>query len=179
MSAAAIVSLAALDHLLGQAAWARERLRPHAGRHVRLDLAPFAVAFTIAEDGTLAASPADAVPEVTLSLPLADALAAASGGLEAVMAKALIEGKAELADALAFVFRRLRWDIEEDLAKFVGDIAAHRLVDVSRGLASSIAGYFGGESSPLATHPESERFARDIQTLEAGLAKLEERIGRL
>jgi ubiquinone biosynthesis protein UbiJ len=179
MNVATAVCLAALDHLLRQAGWARERLRPHAGRHARLDLVPFAVAFTIAENGTLAASPADAVPEVTLTLPLADALAAASGGQGASMAKAQIAGSADLADALAFVFRHLRWDIEEDLAKFIGDIAAHRLVEAPRHLASAVAESFGEEDSPLAARAESERFARDIQTLEAGLAKLEMRIGRL
>ncbi|MDR0633519.1 MAG: SCP2 sterol-binding domain-containing protein, partial [Azoarcus sp.] len=111
--------LAAVDHLLARASWARERLRPHAGRHARLDLAPFAIAFTIAGDGTLTASPADAEPEVTLGLPLADAIAA-RGGPETLMAKAHISGSADLADALAFVFRHLRWDIEEDLSGFVG-----------------------------------------------------------
>ncbi|MDR2092119.1 MAG: SCP2 sterol-binding domain-containing protein [Azoarcus sp.] len=179
MSTATVVCLAAFNHLLGQATWARERLRPHAGRHAHLDLAPFAVAFTIAEDGTFVASPADAAPEVTLTLPLADTLAALGGGLEAVMASARIAGSADLADALVFVFRHLRWDIEEDLAKFIGDIAAHRLVEAPRRLASAATGAFGEETAPLIGRAENERFARDIQALEAGLSKLEEQIGRM
>ncbi|MDR0702275.1 MAG: SCP2 sterol-binding domain-containing protein [Azoarcus sp.] len=179
MSVAEAVCLAAFNHLLGQAGWARERLRSHAGRHASLDLAPLAVAFTIAEDGAFAASPADAAPEVTLTLPLADVLAALGGGQEAVMAKARIAGSADLADALAFVVRHLRWDIEEDLAKFVGDIAAHRLFEAPRRLASAVTVAFGEESAPLTRRVENERFARDIQALETGLSKLEEHIGRM
>ncbi|MDR2032419.1 MAG: SCP2 sterol-binding domain-containing protein [Azoarcus sp.] len=181
--------LATINHLLEQAEWARERLRPHAGRHARLDLAPLAIAFVITGDGMLAASPAETVPEVTLTLALGDALAA-RGGLETLMAKARINGAADLAETLVDVFRHLRWDAEEDLAKFVGDIAAHRLVTtgerltqaplrLGRAIAGSIGDYLTNESTLLASRPESNRFAAEAQALEIRLAALEKRIDAL
>jgi ubiquinone biosynthesis protein UbiJ len=179
MNAAEAVCLAALDHLLEQAGWARERLRPYAGRHVRLDLAPFALAFAVTGDGTLAASPADAAPEVTLALPLAEALAALGSGWDAAMTKVRVSGSADLADALAFVFRHLRWDIEEDLAKFTGDIAAHRLVTGGKRLAEAPRRLAAAKNSPFTAREEGEQLVRDIQALEADLAKLEARAGLL
>ncbi|MDR2689354.1 MAG: hypothetical protein LBB76_06305 [Azoarcus sp.] len=121
--------LTILDHLLAQAAWARDRLRPHAGRRARLDLHPFIVDFTVNEEGFVDAS-SPASPEVSLSLPLDQVMKAISAGkgIEVLMAQAHISGSADLAEALGFVFRHLRWDIGEDLSHVFGDIVAHRIV---------------------------------------------------
>jgi ubiquinone biosynthesis protein UbiJ len=123
------VVVAMLNHLFNQAAWARNRLRPHAGRSARLDLHPFVVDFVVNEKGFIAAS-SPASPEVSLSLPLDQIVKAisAGNGIETLMAQAQISGSADLAEALGFVFRHLRWDIGEDLSHVVGDIAAHRIV---------------------------------------------------
>lgn len=182
--------LTALNHLLTQSPWARERLLPHHGRHACLDFAPLTLAFTITDNGTLSASAIDATPEVTLSLPLGAAFTTAGNGLEALMAKVQVSGSADLADTLGFVFRHLRWDAEEDLSRLVGDIAAHRLINVGeklarapRQLANTVANHIGGylakDSTLLATHAEGKGFATDIQALETALLTLEARIGRL
>ena len=63
---------------------------------------------------------------MTISAPLA-ALPDLIDGWEQVMKSVRINGNAEMADALGFVFRNLRWDPEADLAGVVGDVAAHRL----------------------------------------------------
>ena len=43
--------LAAINHLLGQAAWAREKLVPFAGHAAQIKLPPFEAAFLIGADG--------------------------------------------------------------------------------------------------------------------------------
>jgi ubiquinone biosynthesis protein UbiJ len=183
--------LAILNHLLTQAPWARARLSPHAGRHARLDLARLTVDFTIGADGLLVPSEPDSLPEVTLALPLGALILPPPGGLDALMAKAQISGSADLADALAFVLRHLRWDAEEDLAKFIGDIAAHRLVTVGerfahipRQLAASAAGnasgLLGKESAALlVARADGENLAADIRLFESALASLETRVAHL
>lgn len=184
MTTAATLFLATLNHLLAQSPWAGERLRPHAGRHARLDLAPLTVAFTITDNGTLSASDIEAVPEVTLSLPLKEAFASAGSGLEALMAKIHLTGSADLADALAFVFRHLSWDAEEDLSRLVGDIAAHRIAAVGQKLSllpqhllTRVTTHLSsGDTSILAARPLLDNFAADIQTLNQDLTRLEQRI---
>jgi hypothetical protein len=47
--------LAAVNHLLGQASWAREKLAAFAGHSAQIKLPPFEAAFLIAPDGSIAA----------------------------------------------------------------------------------------------------------------------------
>ena len=127
--------LATINHLLGQAAWAREKLVPFAGHAARIKLPPLEAAFLIAADGCIAALPdaglTEVEPEVSISLPAATPLLALQGK-DAVMRAARIKGSAEFAEALGFIIRNLRWDAEEDLSRIVGDIAAHRIVSGTR-----------------------------------------------
>jgi ubiquinone biosynthesis protein UbiJ len=51
---------AAINHVLGQASWAREKLATFAGHSAQIKLPPFEAAFLIAPDGTIAAPAADA-----------------------------------------------------------------------------------------------------------------------
>ena len=118
---------AAINHVLGQAAWAREKLMPFAGHAAQIKLPPFEAAFLITPDGSIAAPEAGAELEVAISLPATTPLLALQGK-DAVMRAARIEGSAEFAQALGFVIRNLRWDAEEDLSRLVGDVAAHRIV---------------------------------------------------
>ena len=123
-----------LNHLLMDAQWARERLALSTGSTVRIAMPPWRLEFAIDADGSVSEA-ATQHPDVVIALPADTPLQALSGS-EALMRKARITGSAELADSLGFVFRNLRWDAEEDLSRVVGDIAAHRLVALTRRFAS-------------------------------------------
>ena len=47
---------------------------------------------------------------------------------EAAFREVEMQGDAELAQEISFLARHLTWDVEEDLSRVVGDIAAHRVV---------------------------------------------------
>lgn len=181
--------LAAVNHLLDQAEWAREKLRPFAGHAARVDMPPFDAAFLVATDGRLAAPVEVAAPEVTISLPATTPLLALQGK-DAVMRAARIEGSVEFAQALAFVIRNLRWDAEEDLAQLVGDIAAHRIVKTGRDLsawqqqaaqnfATNLAEYFTEEQPLIARQDDIESFSAEVDRLRDDVARLEKRLDRL
>jgi ubiquinone biosynthesis protein UbiJ len=125
--------LAGLNHLLGREPWARQRLRPFAGRGARISLPPlFSLDLTVAEDGTLHGGPL-ASPDVRISLP-EHAPLRFFGHPQEALAAARLEGTADFAEALGFVFRNLRWDAEEDLARLLGDIPARRLAGLGTSL---------------------------------------------
>lgn len=181
--------MAAINHLLGQAAWAREKLAPYAGHAAQINLPPFAAAFLIAADGYLAVPAAEAELEVSISLPAATPLLALQGKDE-VMRAARIEGSAEFAETLGFVIRNLRWDAEEDLSGLVGDIAAHRIVggarefaawqqQAARNFAENLAEYFTEEQPLIASRPAIAEFSADIDRLRDDVARLEKRLARL
>jgi len=186
--APADAALAALNHLLDPSAWARDRLRGFAGRRARLYAPPLTLDFRIGEDGLLQAAGSDGAPQATIELPLDAPLRLLRGGTAEVMKAARIEGAADLADALGFVLRNLRWDAEEDLSKLVGDIAARRIAqgahaftawqkDAATRLAENLAEYLREENRLLVGRHELDTFATEVRDLLDRLDKVERRTG--
>lgn len=177
--------LAALNHLLEAANWARARLAPFAGRRARIEMPPFSFGFEIDEEGRVRQSLDPAATDVIIRLP-ADSLFLLPQGLDKVMAAATVEGNAEFATELSFVFRNLRWDAEEDLSKLVGDIAAHRLVQganrfmawqrqAATNLAENLTEYLVHEQPLLVAATEFSAFREDLSRLSVDLTRLEAR----
>lgn len=183
--------LSATNHLLSQAGWARQRLQPHAGRTARLALAPVAeIDFSVAADGQLAEWSGEEAPEVTLRLAVAELPRLLVDGLETAMRHVRIEGNAEFAEALGFVFRHLRWDAEEDLARVLGDIAAQRIVEGGRRAAAegkrtleraggNLSEYLTEESPLLVSRKALPGFAEEVVALRDAVARLDKRVARL
>lgn len=182
--------VAAVNHVLARSPWARERLQPFCGQHFRIDASPLTLDAGIDTDGLLRASDSQAVPDVILSLPFAEAPLILSGGMDRLMNRVRISGNAELAEALGFVFRNLSWDVEEDLSRVVGDIPAHRIVGGMRalgaaqkraleGLSGNLAEYLTEESGLIASRSEIDSFHDEVIRLRDAVARVEKRIDRL
>jgi len=101
-----------------------------------------------------------------------------------------IEGSADLAGAVDYLFRHLGWDFEEDLSRVFGDIVAHRLAsggkalaawqgDTALRLAESFAEYWTEEQPLLARPRRRGEVCRKVDTLRDDVARLEKRIERL
>jgi ubiquinone biosynthesis protein UbiJ len=181
---------AGLNRLLESEAWARERLAPFAGEVIELRAPPLpALRLAIAADGRLA----PAAPEAAGALVIAagpGALAAAVQGEEQLLRVLEVTGNARLASEVMFLFRHLRWDAEEELSRWVGDIAAHRLAgvarraaawhaDAARRVAGSLVEYAAEESGLLVRRGELAGLAAAQARLRDGLERLEKRIARL
>jgi len=178
----------ALNHLLRDAQWARERLAPLAGRTACLALPPLRVAFAIQSDGTIAEASVES-PDVTIILSSQAPLRALQGA-DAVLRETRVTGSAELADTLGFVLRNLRWDWEEDLSRFIGDIAARRVAgvvqrvtgwqrDAARSAIENVAEYLREEQPTLTGRGPAGEFAAAVDVLRDDLARLEKRIERI
>lgn len=180
--------LGALNHLLGQADWARRQLSGFTGRRARFEMPPWRLAFRIGERGRLELAD-DQEVDVTVVLP-ADTPLVALRGMDRAMAAAHVTGNAEFATALSFVLKNLRWDAEEDLSKLVGDIAAHRLVGVSsrltswqqraaRDFAENVAEYLGEEADLLVRARDLTTFRAELAEFNCRIELLEARVGSL
>lgn len=187
MLSSAFVAL--LNHLLARAEWARERLIPFAGHPARLTLEAAGIDFTIATDGYIAASGETTEPEVTISAPVS-ALPGLIDGWERVMKSVRINGNAEMADALGFVFRNLRWDPEADLAALVGDVAAHRVhegsqrllafqASAARAAGSNLLEYLTVEKGVLLAAERLAAHATELRALRDAVARLEKHVERV
>lgn len=180
----------ALNHLLSAEAWARDKLKPFAGQCVGFRAPPLpALHLDILDTGLLADAAQDAVPNLVVTIG-PGALPALLRGEDALMREIGIEGNAELASTVQYLFRHLRWDVEEDLSKVVGDVLAHRMVeqgrrlgawnrDAAEKLAQNLAEYWIEEQPLLARPADVRQFVTDVDQLRDDLARLEKRIGAL
>ena len=182
-------ALAAINHLLAGEDWARQQLSPFVGQTARLEFGALALPLAISADGLFVAAGRDAPADVTISLP-ADAPLRALTDRESLFTAARLAGSAQLAENLGFVFRNLRWDVEADLSRVVGDIAAHRLVAVGSrvaswqrqqafNLAANVAEYFTEESPSIARQRDVAGFCAQVADLPQQLDRLEARIAAL
>jgi ubiquinone biosynthesis protein UbiJ len=176
-----------LNHMLRQESQARASLLALAGRTAKIQAGPFSLQFSIAADGSIAAS--DASPQVTIDI---DPLALATGLTDParILRDAQICGDAELAQALSRVAGRIRPDLEEDLSRVVGDAAAVRIAAALRAVqrqvadtgaraAREVADYLAGERALLASRGPFQRFAAEVNELERATEHLVDRAGRL
>lgn len=181
--------LSALNHLLDGAHWARTRLAPFAGRRARFDMPPLSLAFEVTAEGRLSQADDVAATDVVIRLP-ADTPLQLPHGLDKAMAQATVEGNAEFATALSFVFRNLRWDFEEDLSRLVGDIAAHRLVlaatrftdwqrRAAANLAENLGEYLIHEKRLLVAQHELSALRADIERFAADLGRVGNKLASL
>ena len=133
--------LAALNHLLDQNEAARQRLRLHAGRQLRIEVdssawpvpAPPPLDLRISDQGRLEAADQSVAPAVRMILrPSIDAgFDFLRNGVAGMQRHLRIEGDVLLAAAIGELSQRLRWDVEEDISRATGDILAHRLVAIA------------------------------------------------
>jgi len=180
----------ALNHLLGAEAWARDRLKPYAGQCVEFRTPPLpALRLDILDSGLLRAAAEDAAPNLVVTIGPA-ALPASLRGEDALMREIGIEGNADLAGTVQYLFRHLRWDLAEDLSKVFGDVLAQRMVtegrrfaawnrEAAQKLAQNFAEYWTEEQPLLARPAEVRQFLADADQLRDDLARLEKRIETL
>jgi len=186
-------ALSALNHVLRQQEWARDRLRAHAGRTVRLivasPLGPVSTDARIADDGTLAVATVEA-PTVTLTLtPSIDALfGALRDGPRGLTGALKVDGDVMLAAAVGEIAQHLRWDVEEDLSRMVGDRVAHRIGQTARGGARRVDDLRGRvetglrqflveEDRQVVGREELASLSDAVRSLEDIVTRLETRVG--
>lgn len=180
----------ALNHLLGAEAWARDKLKPYAGQCLEFRAPPLpALRLDILDSGLLAQAAEDAASNLVVTIG-SGALPALVRGEDALMREIAIEGSADLAGTVQYLFRHLRWDFEEDLSRVVGDALAHRMVEQGRRfaawnreaagkLAQNLAEYWIEEQPVLARPAAVRQFLSDVDRLRGDLARLEKRIAAL
>lgn len=177
-----------LNHLLKDAPWARERLMPFAGRSACVVLKPVEIGLGIDAEGYFTESATDD-PDVSLELPIGS-LPKLVGGADALMSDIRISGNADLADALGFVLRKLRWDGEEALSRLTGDIVAHRAVataknviswqrQTARNVIDNLAEYLSEEQPVLVKRTLLEDLGSEAAALRDDLARLDKRLKKL
>jgi len=185
----ASAAVASINHLLRGSSWAREALLAHAGKTACFEIAPLALSLTVLPNGEVDVAPVGAGAAVTLRLTPGLALRLAARD-ENAWREVEVAGDPEFAAAINQLFRQLRWDVEEDLSRFFGDVAAHRMAETGRSFRSwgkqtaehvgrSFAGYWIEEDPLITNAPELMEFNRDVDALRDDVARFEKRLDNI
>ena len=66
-----------------------------------------------------------------------------------------VQGDVQLAADINWLIDHVRWDIEADLARILGDVAAHMLVDGMQSMVRALRQFAGSVRRPGASTAES------------------------
>ncbi|WJF90695.1 SCP2 sterol-binding domain-containing protein [Paraburkholderia bonniea] len=192
MTFAAKPFAAAVNHLLARESWARERLTPYAGKTARLACASVELLLQVQPDGHLGAITQDEAQQVdvTIAVPGEALPVFLQGGQAAVMKHVKIEGDAEFATVIARLAEHLRWEPEEDLARFLGDAPAWRLATLARSadqqarragrnLLETVVEYLLEENPQLVRSAALDTFNTELARVRDTLARVDKRVERL
>lgn len=137
-----------VNHLLMQEPEAQQRLLAQKGRSVCMAWRSFNMQVSITPAGLLELCDAPAPePDLTLTMtdesPLELIKTAATGQRPAVR----IQGDVQFAADINWLVDNLRWDVEDDLARVIGDGPAHAVGNFARSAAAALKGFVDKASS--------------------------------
>jgi ubiquinone biosynthesis protein UbiJ len=178
------------NRVLGHEAWAREKLRVHAGRAFALSSGPVSTAYVVHTDGTLDPLPgAGPQPDAELYVSPLDlpSLLADPARFDTLVRR---KGDDALLETLRELAITLPWFVERGFARAFGPIVGQRLADTGRALlgfpeyasgrlTASVASYARDEAGLLARADEARAFADQTAELKARVDTLVDRVDRL
>lgn len=130
-----------LNHVLQQEPAATERLRRQAGKAMRVQWGGFHLTLAPSPAGLLERPDPEAKVELTVTVTETSPLALARQALAGEKPSVDIQGDVLLAAEVAWLVDNVRWDVEEDLARVMGDAPAHTLARMARGAAQGLRAF--------------------------------------
>jgi ubiquinone biosynthesis protein UbiJ len=128
-----------LNHVLGSESAATHRLKSHAGRRIALTLERWpsmlpelpSLAFVVTPAGLLEwageATEVATVADLQVRIDASNPALMLMQGLAGQRPRITIDGDAAFAADVNWLFENLRWDMQDDLARLVGDAPAREL----------------------------------------------------
>jgi ubiquinone biosynthesis accessory factor UbiJ len=121
-----------LNHVLQQEPLAMERISRQKGQIARMESTQFAIDLVATPAGLLDLAEAGGTPALTVTVDTSNPLALMQTLLRGDKPKVDIQGDVMLAAEVNWLVDHVRWDLEEDLARIVGDAPAHALMGFVR-----------------------------------------------
>ena len=132
-----------LNHVLMQEPQAMERLARQKGRVVLTQWRTFTFKLLVTPAGLLDVALPDAQADLTLVVTEESPLAIAQALMQGTKPPVRIEGDVQLAAEVNWLVDHVRWDMEEDLARILGDAPAHAMAEAARSLAQALQQFVG------------------------------------
>jgi ubiquinone biosynthesis protein UbiJ len=178
-----------LQHLMQQNDWTAPLLQPYANQTLCFDFKVAQVNLTILPNGELAVAADSATADATIHLPPSLVMRLMrKDPLASSLIK--IEGDVPLGIEVGKILAAVRWDVEGDLSKVVGDMAAYQVVTLgqekfkqlqanARNMGEMLVEYWQEEQPLIAKKTSIDRFNRSVDQLREDTDRLQSRVDKL
>jgi ubiquinone biosynthesis accessory factor UbiJ len=145
-----------LNHILQQEPEAMARLSRKKGQVAGMEYAQFAITLIATPVGLLDLAPDDAVPDLTMRVQGDNPLVLLQTLLGGDKPRMDISGDVMLAAEVNWLVDHVRWDVEEDLSRIMGDVPAHSLMRVLRGAGDVLRKFVANAPFNSAAKPSEQ-----------------------
>jgi len=132
-----------LNHVLMQEPQATDRLKRQKDRSMLVQWQTFSFKVVFTPAGLLDLAGNSATPDLVLTLTETSPVALVQGWVAGDKPAVRIEGDVQLAADVNWLSDHVRWDVEEDLSKILGDAPAHMLMQTCRTMGQALQQFVG------------------------------------
>jgi ubiquinone biosynthesis accessory factor UbiJ len=137
-----------LNHVLMQEPEAQARLARQAGRVAEARWRIFVIRLMATPAGLLDLAPNGSTPDLTLTLTEESPWELAQAALRGDKPPVRIAGDVQFAAEINWLVEHVRWDLEEDLARVLGDAPAHAMGEAGRRMVQALRQFARPASRP-------------------------------
>jgi len=132
-----------INHVLMQEPAARARLQRQKGRSIQLVWRDFVFQCVCTPAGLMEWLPTDSSskPDLILQINEPSPFALAKVALQGDKPPIRIEGDVQLAAEVNWLIAHVRWDVEEDLSRIIGDAPAHMVVQNAKKVVEALRSF--------------------------------------
>jgi ubiquinone biosynthesis protein UbiJ len=139
-----------MNHVLMQEPQAQARLARQQGRVVEARWRVFTIRLVATPAGLMDLASPSAVPDLTLTVTDESPWSLAQAALRGDKPPVRIEGDVQFAAEVNWLVDNVRWDLEEDLSRLVGDAPAHAVARTARAMSESLRRFVAPRPAPAA-----------------------------
>ena len=173
-----------LDHLLSQNAWMQSKLVDHKNKIILIKISDLKLILKVDENGLLHSlneiEKFDCIIKLTVNSFISQLINNNNNNIS-------IEGDLELANQVAQVLKKIEWDIEEDLSRYIGDIPAIQTTKILKkvvvsgqknigNITGALLEYWQEENKILTKKRNVEIFNSEVDKIVEDTERLEARI---
>lgn len=145
-----------LNHVLQQEPEAQQRLVRQQGRVVQFQWRFVTLQLVATPAGLLDLAPEGAVPDLTLTVTQDSPFDLVRSTLRGDKPSVQITGDVQLAAEVNWLVDHVRWDVEDDLARVIGDVPAHAIGTGARRVVAALRQFVGDRTGRAAASPGLE-----------------------
>ncbi len=138
----------ALNHVLMQEPEAQARLARQSGRVVEARWRIFVVRLAATPAGLLDLASSAAQPDLTLTVAQESPWELAQAALRGDKPQVRIAGDVQFAAEINWLVEHVRWDLEEDVSRIIGDVPAHAMGEVARRMIDALRKFSRSPGDP-------------------------------